>query len=653
MLRRILPLLALVVSLPLAGATRWVTERAGGPVQWLEWSPAAIARAQKANRPIFLSIGSAASWDCHRMAAGAFADASNAKILNAEFVPLLLDPIEHPEVAEAYELALTAMHVPPGCPRNLVLAPSLEPFAAGAWMSAGELKHLLVESANRWAGDRAAAVAVGRANLDKARALAEPRTPSDVDLETIESVVDGIAKRYEQTQTLDPMAAAFLLRYAARTKHEPIRTLAFDTLKARAASPLRDQLGGGFHRCDGCFEKVLPDQAIAAMVYTEAWRLTNDPDFRHVARTTVDYVLRDLRAPKDAAFQASQDAHSLVPNDGRPMFVDGAFYVWTKEEIERLVGRDDAAKVSAVYSIGDAGTHLPVAEVRFLGETYDELAPALQKLLDVRQKRPAPFREPVVVAGWNGLTISALARAATAFDEPHYVHAAALAANALLAKVWNAKTATLARTDTRAEALAEDYAFVVQGLLDLHESAQDVKWLELAIALQRRQDALFWDASAGRYATGRTLPEALRGLLVERDEDVPNANAVAAVNLMRLAALTNDAAWSERPSMIFQSFGGRLRAAGVQLTQLAAAYELARIRPRVVVVTGNVQKEETRAVLRTYAQRAEPMRALVLLPHKGTARERVVKLLPYTSALLPDEELPAAYECVKGTCRKL
>src|SRR5687768_3023947 len=197
---------------------------------------------------------------------------------------------------------------------------------------------------------------------------------------------------------------------------------------------------------------------------------------------------------------------------------------------------------------------------RFLNETYDELAEPLQKLLDVRQKRPAPFRE-IGMTGWNGLMISALARGAAVFDKPEYLEAATYAATLASTKLWNAQKKTLLRSESPTAALAEDYAMLVQGLLDLFDSGHDVKWLELAIALQQRQDALFWDASAGRYATGSSVPDLVRALLSERDEDTPAVNSVAAMNLLRLAALTGNETWRSRPAMIIQSFGGRLRTA--------------------------------------------------------------------------------------------
>lgn len=653
MLRRILSLsLILALAASSQAATRWLTEREGAPVRWQAWSDAAIARAKKGNRPIFLAIGYASSYECYRMHREAFLNGEIAEHLNAYFVPIVLDPIEHPEIAEAYETVLDAMGVAPACPSILMLTPDLGPFAGGGALRPDELDRMLVINANRWANERDAVFRDASANLEKARALGEKRMPSAIDPTTIESVVEAIATRHATEKTLDPNSIPFLFRYAARTKNENLRDLTRTALLQLATRPARDQLGGGFHRGDESLEKMLPDQAMLAAAYLEAWQITRDPELAHIARTTVDYVLRDLRFPARAAFEASQDAHSLVPGQG-PVFVNGAFYRWSVDEIDSLLGHETAGKVARLFGLKEGETDRPVlSEVRGLHEARDELAAPLAKMLEVRQKRPAPFREPAVVAGWNGLMISALARAGAVLNEPRYVEAANAAAIEVTTKLWKPATKTLSRTTDGVEALAEDYAMLVQGLLDLFESGRDPKWLELAIALQQREDALFWDASAGRYATGATLPVVLRGLLVERDGETPSANAITAVNLLRLAALTGNESWRARPAMIFQSFGGRLRSFGEQLPHVAAAYEMSLVAPRIVVITGDLRKPETQELLRAEHERWEPMRAIVFLPPKGASRERVVKVLPWTAALAPDPEGPVAYVCATGECRR-
>jgi uncharacterized protein YyaL (SSP411 family) len=272
-------------------------------------------------------------------------------------------------------------------------------------------------------------------------------------------------------------------------------------------------------------------------------------------------------------------------------------------------------------------------------------------MLDVRNKRPEPSREFNQIAGWNGLMISALARTGAAFGERAYIDAAASAATSIAQTHWKEREKTLLRAPG-VPALAEDYAMLVQGLLDLFDASYDVRWLELAIALQERQDQLFWNASLGAYETGATAPAPVRSLLRETDDETPSASAVAAQNLLRLAALTGNETWSKRPATIFAAFGGRMRAAGAAHAHMAQAIELAQIPPKIVVVTGDPRKKETFDLLATFATKPEPMRALIFLPAKGSARERVVRVLPFLGALAPDEEIAIAYVCAAGECKR-
>ncbi|HEV7238022.1 MAG TPA: DUF255 domain-containing protein [Thermoanaerobaculia bacterium] len=654
---RILALLLL--ALPASGASRYFADRAGAPVQWQAWGDAAFARAKKEGRPIFLSIGFASSDECYRMHREAFLSGENAETLNVQFVPVLLDRVEHPEVAEAYEAAARTAVSVDGSPVNLVLNARLEPFAAAGFMKSDELARFLVINANKYREGAAPFVIDARL---------KPAAPPDV-----ENVVDAIAKTYDATnggfgfgttgpRHPQPMTISFLLRYAARAKHEGIRSVAIDTLKKLAIAPVRDQLGGGFHRAtqdvawrQPYFEKMLPDQALLAMAYLDAWHATGEEELRYVARTTLDYALRDLRGGGKGAFDASQDAYNFVPMQG-PELINAKFYLWNKDEILRLVGPEAAAKVFKIYDLKDGVLNLPaLAEWRFLGETHvetnAELQAPLAKMLDVRQKRPEPSREFNVIAGWNGLMISALARAGAVLGDRTYIDAAMSAASSIATTHWNARSKTLLRSPG-VDALAEDYAMLVQGFLDLFDASYDVRWLELAIALQQRQDQLFWDAGAGAYATGATAAAPVRVLIRETDDETPSANAVAAQNLLRLAALTGNETWRTRPTTIFESFGGRMRTAGAEQAQMAHSMELARIAPKIVVVTGDPRKKQTFELLLSYAQKPEPMRALIFLPAKGAARDKVVRALPFTGALVPNEEMAIAYLCANGECKK-
>ena len=629
-------------------ASRYLRDAAASHIAWRPWGQAAFDVARKSDRPIFLTLGYASSWDSHCQQHEVFNNAQVSDSLNGYFIPVLVDRFEHPEVAEAFDTLQRSMSGTSTIPSSFVLTPSLEPFAVTGSLAPREFGVWLATSESRWTNQREAAIAEARTNLVKAHLLGERRNPGIVDASTLDAVVANIARSFDP-KLPRPTSVSFALRHATVTDNKAVRAAVIDALRTAARSTLRDQVGGGFHRGPGLFEKTLADQAVMAALYLDAWKLTRDPEFENVVRTTLDYVIRDIQRPR-GGFLAAQDAHSLVPGQG-PEFVNGVFYLWSKEEITRVAGPDAAPKILRLYGIAQAERNLPVGAER----AEPDLQPILARLLDYRQKRPEPFREFSELSGWNGLMVSALARAGAAFGERAYVDAATVAARTVVARLWNDKKKTLHRSDAATaptlEALSEDYAMLVQGLLDLFESTYDVKWLELAKTIQKRQDELFWDASAGRYSTGSSLPESLRGLLVENDEETPSVNGLTAANLLRLAMLTGNESWRARPAAIFQSFGGRLRTDGGRMPVLASALSMSFATPRVVVVTGDPRRKHSHDALRGIHERWEPLQAVVFVPEKGIERARITAALPFT-ALPPDPERVLTYVCENGECRK-
>jgi len=623
MVRRLLASLALLSALSLHAQSRYVSDAAGAPVKWEGWGTRALERSKKENRPVFLSIGYASSFECFLMQREAFLDGEVAQTLNTYFVPVLLDRLEYPEIAESYETIARVNGNIGGAPILMVLTPSLEPYAISGPLATGDLSRALVIVANRWARERDAVVAEAHQNVMRARARVGEA---------------GVPER-----RVNAMVISLLLR----TKQTAAAT---DTLRKLARSAVHDQLGGGFHRAarddawkQPYFEKILADQALLAIAYLEAWQTTRDPEFERIARATLTAAIRDLH-PQNMAFEASQDAQSLVPAKG-PEFWNGAFYVWQKDEITRLLGHESAPKVFRAYGIKEGARNvLAVEDAESLKDPA--IAPLLAKMLDLRQKRPQPFREWNLVSGLNGLMISALARGGAVFGEKSYLDAAMLAAQVVTKNLGNAQKKTLLHS-AGVEATAGDYAMLVQGMLDLFEATYDPKWLDLASALQQRQDQLFWDESAGRYVTGGSVPQVLSGLVVERDEETPSANSAAALNLLRLAMLTGNEAWRARPAKIFATFGD-----SAQLPQLASARAAAAAEAKLVVVTGDPRRKATIDALRAIHDRWEPLRFVLFVPFKGPARERIVKALPFTAALAVDPENPITYECSGGECRR-
>jgi uncharacterized protein YyaL (SSP411 family) len=628
---------------------------ATNPVRWRPWGDAAFAEARESGRPIFLSIGYASCHWCHVMERESFTDAAIAKILNERFVPVLVDREEHPEVDATYIAFLTSMTGSAGWPANLILTPELRPIVGGSYMEREALMRLLTVLSERWKSDRKALLDSSEQLVQMTRALAPAAAPGELEASLLDGVAKDIAGRYDAERGgfgagpkfPHALTISYLLRYADRTGDEAARRPAIDTLRTLQASGLYDQLGGGFHRYavdaewrEPHFEKMLYDQALLTIAYTEAWQVTKEESFRRTARGILDYVLRDLRAPKSTAFASAQDSDTG--------HVEGAFYVWSKAELQALLG-DEAPAALRYYGIEKEKDNV----LRIADPKLALSATTRDKLLAARNKRQNPLRDDKVLAGWNGLMISALARAGAAFDEPRYLDAANGAARFVTTTLWNARTKTLQRRwaggQSGIDAPAEDYAFLVQGLLDLFESTQNVQWLELASTLQQQQDKLFWDTKTERYAAGNSVPAALQGVAADSELALPAANSVAAMNLLRLGELTDSAVYRGRANAIFRRSASRLVSNGGDLPALASALLFAFSTPKQIVIAGDPAKDDTRALLRLVHERFLPSRVLVVAG--GPSRDRLARFMPIVKEMSPIGGRATAFICEHYVCK--
>lgn len=437
--------------------------------------------------------------------------------------------------------------------------------------------------------------------------------------------------------------------------------MALDTLRAIAASGLHDHVGGGFHRYAvdrqwrvPHFEKMLYDQALLAIVFTQAWQLTGEKRFSDVTRTTLEFVLRELRDPA-GGFYAALDADS-APRLGAE-HIEGAFYVWTAEELRAIGGKETPERLG----VPEDG-NLP-ASIDRTGElkgksvlTGSSLEAELRgKLQAARDRRPRPAIDDKIITGWNGLMISALARAGAALGEQRYIDAATSAARFLESRLRSAKDGKLERRyaggEWGVEALAEDYAFLAGGLLDLYEASFDVRWLDLAVALQRRQDSLFWDEARQRYARGGAMSAvsgALASLAVENDGALPSTNSASAMNLMRLAEMTDSDLWRGRARALLHTFEPRLTAAA-DLPQMASALLLSLGTPKQIVIAGDRNAEDTRGLVRIVHRRFLPDRVLLVVD--GAARAQLAKHLPLVRVMKPIGKRATAYVCEDYICK--
>jgi len=704
----------------------YLRQHADNPVAWLPWGPEALARAAAEQKPIFLSIGYSTCHWCHVMAHESFENDAVAAVLNRDFIPVKVDREERPDLDRIYMTYVQQTTGHGGWPMSVWLTPGGQPFYGGTYFPRDDRHQrpgfitVLETIARHWreqrpkieqgAADIVARLAEhARDSGAHAAGAAAPlhEAAGDAYEKGFQYFYDahdtrwggfGGAPKFPRASILEFLFRTAALQGVASDLGQAAIGLGAVTLQRMAEGGLHDHLGGGFHRYSvdtewhvPHFEKMLYDQALVALNYLEAQQATQLPVFGWVARGIFDYVARDLTHPA-GGFYSAEDADSATADGGH---AEGAFYVWTQAEIEAVLGAE-AAFFCAHYDVKPDGNvaHDPQAEfggknvlrqLRPLTRTAEQfkLPPAdaeqkllacLEKLREVRARRPRPHRDDKIVTAWNGLMISALARGSRVLGEARYLGAATRAAEFLQRELYDAATGELYRTwreeRSAITGFAEDYASLIQGLLDLYEAGFDVRWLQWAEQLQRRQDELFWDAGRGGYFNTRTGDAAvILRLKEDYDGAEPAANSIAALNLLRLDWMIGDDGRGQATEDRGQAPVGRIeenyRAKALRtlaafraqwsehphaLPQMLVALELALAEPRTVVLAGDPTAEDFRALAAVLAENLGPRR-VILAAEGGAGQAWLATRRPYLAAMQPVDGRATAYVCENFACQ--
>ncbi len=675
------------------------------PVDWYPWGPEALALAKELDRPILLSVGYSACHWCHVMERESFEDADTAAVMNEGFVNIKVDREERPDLDEIYMRAVQAFSGGHGgWPMTLFLTPDGAPFLAGTYFpptarqgmpsfrqimahaltvyreQKGRLDEVTREVKRYLEASGRLPAAAGEVGGDWLARIAEAaRQEFDAERGGF-----GAAPKFPPHGTL-----AVLLAHHHRSGEARSLEMATRTLDAMAKGGMYDQLSGGFARYSvdkdwriPHFEKMLYDQAQIAVNCLEARQATGDERFAWLARGIFEYVARDLTGP-EGGFLTAEDADSAVadPVAGEPDHAEGAFYVWRADELRAALG-DDYVLLAAHFGLEEGG-NVParldpqgefrgrniLVQRRPLADTArqfaldpeaasDRLLALVGRVRELRARRPRPHRDDKVLAANNGLMISALARAHQVLgseDGTRYLDAAVRAAEFLARELHDAQRGVLFRTwragRAGTEGFAEDYAFVIQGLLDLYEASFDLRWLQWAVWLQRTLDAQFWDEAHGGYFNSSAGD---RHLVLRLKEDYdgaePAASSVAAMNLFRLAAIAQDEALRQRGRRTVEAFRDRWSKAPHALPQMLCALELALEPPRHVVLAGDPARPDFRALAAVLHERLGPRRIL-LGATGGEAREWLARRAPWLAGMEPRDGRATAYVCEEFACQ--
>ena len=678
----------------------YLLQHKDNPVDWYPWGDAAFEKARLEDKPIFLSVGYSTCHWCHVMEHESFEDATIADVLNRHYVPIKVDREERPDVDRVYMAFVQVTTGSGGWPMSVWLTPSLEPFYGGTyypptsrWGRPGFIE-VLEEVARVWQAERPRVLQSASSIVERLRTLGgrggNPVVPGtgvlDAAVHEFAATFDrrrggfGDAPKFPR-----PSELLFLLREHRRTGDETARDMTLVTLRAMALGGMRDHIGGGFHRysVDGDwrvphFEKMLYDQAQLVLAYVEAAQLTGDQFFADVAADTLAYVRRDLRHP-DGGFFSAEDADSVPPEQAgapSPHKSEGAFYIWRDEEIGQALGAD-ADLVRMRFGIQPDGnapfdpqSEFTHKNLLYTARSIDDIASATGRpaeaveaalargrdvLLRLRSGRPRPHLDDKVLTAWNGLMIAAFARAGRVLDEGGgYVEDAQVAASFVRRHLWNAGNQTLLRRyregESGVEAYAEDYAYLIFGLLELFQAGGDPAWLQWALTLQLRLDELFWDPiDGGWFSTTGKDPSVLLRLKEEYDGAEPAASSIAVMNVLALSHLTGDADMAAHVERAFGSFGASASMRGRAVPMMLAALSTYHAGMPQVVIVGEPGAPDSRALTRVVHRRYMP--SALIVPISSGHRAELARLLPWTAPLVMRNGQATAYVCRNFACQ--
>jgi hypothetical protein len=617
-----------------------------------------------------------------------FEDEEIARYINENYIPIKVDREERPDVDAIYMAAVQALTGRGGWPMTVWLTPDRKPFYGGTYYPARD-------------GDRGAGVGF-LTLLKKIKQSHQDR--KDLVNQTSQQLTnvvkqmlapdarsqlpgkDILKQSFQSYQNrFDPLNGGlrgapkfpsslpvrFLFRYYQRFKNSDALNMATRTLDKMAAGGIYDHVGGGFHRYATDekwivphFEKMLYDNALLVMDYLDGYQMTGNPEYRRIVHEVLHYVKRDMTSPEGAFFSAT-DADSLTPEGHRE---EGYFFTWTPEEMEKLLGPDLAGLIRNTHAVGSfpnfEGRYIlntpetlsDVAERLDMDEQHlrSRMAKALYLLRGEREHRPPPLRDEKILTAWNGLMISAFAKAAFVLDEPGYRADAVRAATFVLDHLFVDGRLQRSYMDGVAKhnGYLNDYAFLIAGMIDLYEATHDAHWLKRATELEKRLARYYEDTERGGFfMTSMDHEDLIAREKPKHDGALPSGNAVATMNLLRLGAFTSDPDYLLRAEKALQAFSGTLSANPTAMAELQLALDNFLVPPREIVIVEPKDKKGSSGVLLDKLRPPYLPGRILIVATEGNDLDSQAKIIPLLKHKSAMNGKPTAYVCENKTCQ--
>jgi uncharacterized protein YyaL (SSP411 family) len=674
----------------------YLLQHAFNPVGWYPWGEEAFQRARDENKPIFLSIGYSTCHWCHVMEHESFENDSIAALMNEYFVCIKVDREERPDIDKVYMAALQGMGQGGGWPMSMFLTPDLRPFYGGTYFPPEErygrisFPELLRRIHTVWTTQNEKVLESASGLTEYLRQAADQTDSASLNPGIADLCFKQLEASYDPRNAgfgggpkfPRPVVFSFLLRYYVRTGSEKALAMTEKTLRKMSEGGIADHLGGGFHRYSvdaewrvPHFEKMLYDQAQLACSYLELFQVTGNEAYASIAREILGYVRRDL-TDKNGGFYSAEDADSPDPSDpSRKM--EGAFYLWTEQELRQLLSPEDFLIFSQYYGIqsgGNApadpqgefqGKNIPYVSISLdklsseIGRDSAELANRLlhirTRLLEERTKRPRPHLDDKILTSWNGMMISAFARANQTLGDREYLTAAENAARFIVENLYDREEEVLLRRyrdgEGGLEAHLDDYAFLAQGLLDLYEASFDLDWLDWSVRLTQKMVEIFHDREhGGFFDTSGKDPSVLVRTKETYDGAEAAGNSIAVGVLLRVADMTDNDHWRGMAAEALTAVSRFLNQQPSVMPQMVVALDILHHKPKQIILVGKREEEGTERFLSSVHRRLLPGRMLMLVEEEGPDVP-AARFLPFAGKLTRVDGKPTAYVCEDYVCQ--
>jgi uncharacterized protein len=676
----------------------YLLQHAHNPVDWYPWGQEAFAKARAENKPIFLSVGYSTCHWCHVMERESFENESVAKALNEKFISIKVDREERPDVDRIYMTFVQSATGGGGWPMSVWMTPELKPFYGGTYYPPVDaygrpgFPTVLARLSEAWEKDREQVIQASDKVIEQLNEQVVQADKSGVALDKgdFENGFYNFRRAFDSKhggfgnapKFPRPVTHEYLFRWYAKSGNDEAAEMVLKTLREMAAGGMNDHLGGGFHRYSvderwfvPHFEKMLYDQAQLAVSYIQAHQISGEEQYAAVAHNIFEYVLRDMTHERGAFFSA-EDADSVIDAANPAEKGEGAFYIWTDEEIKEVVGETVAEWFNHRYGVVAGGNvdndsqqeftgRCILYEARGLthvaehfGKPEEEIAAAIEhaksQLFDARNKRVRPHLDDKVLTAWNGLMISGLALGAQVLGDGRYLDAARRAADFILSEMYDAETGILLRRyrdgDGAIEGFLDDYAFFAQGLLDLYEASFERRYLDAAEKLAAKMVELFTDTEKGAFfSTSEKVGDLVLRLKDDYDGAEPSGNSVAMLVLLRLAQSTGRQDFRQAAEAAMNALSKTVRSGPATAPLMLVALDFILSTPKQIVIAGESGDEGFAELAAAARARFLPHR--VLLHADAVAREQWKSALPALAGMAAVDGKAAAYVCENYTCQ--